>query len=90
MASQKNIRFSAILVLGLLSLVVGFLILIFLLPQLRIAGITPLVTTLLFLIIWLVVYISLIVGGVIIYVFKGETNGKATNTLAKNGKKARK
>ena len=64
------IRFGAIPVLGLLSLVVGFVILIFLLPQLNLSGADALVTTLIFLVIWLVVYISLIVGGIIVYVFK--------------------
>ena len=63
------IRLSGIVILGILAIFIGIMVMILLAPYLIAGGYTAVVSTLLFMFIWLVVYIGLVGGAIIVYFF---------------------
>ncbi|MBL7160536.1 MAG: hypothetical protein ISS93_01655 [Candidatus Aenigmarchaeota archaeon] len=64
------LKLGGILILGLLSIVIVFAVFIVLSPYVVGIGIPIIVMALMFLLIWLVIYIGLVVGAVIVYFFR--------------------
>jgi len=87
MAEKDFIRAGGMVILGLLSAVIGLLILIMMIPQMKIAGGSSLIAVFLFLIIWLVIYVGLIVCAMVVRFF-GPV-GRAPAKRAKRKKKKR-
>jgi len=70
MKEQDFLKASGMIVLGLLSAVIGLLILILLIPQFLIVGANALIASFFFLVIWLVTYIGVVVATLVVYFFK--------------------
>ncbi|MBI4021087.1 MAG: hypothetical protein HY369_02500 [Candidatus Aenigmarchaeota archaeon] len=70
MKDQNFLKTSEMVVLGLLSVVLGLLILIAALPAFKFAGMTAVMSTFLFLVVWLVIYIGLVIAAMVVYFFK--------------------
>ena len=66
---ENFIKTSGMVILGLLSVVIGLLIVIILIPQLQIAGGGALISAFLFLVVWLVIYIGLVISAMIVHFF---------------------
>ena len=63
------LKLNGILVLGILAIALSFVVLIFFVPHIISLGQTGIIATLLFLVVWLVIYVGLIIGGVVMYFF---------------------
>ena len=86
------IRLSGIVILGILAIFIGIGVMIMLAPYLIAGGYTVVISTLLFMFIWLVVYIGLVVGGIIVYFFtkpeaRAPLKAVSAKPKAKKGKK---
>jgi len=71
MPEQKYfLKLTGIMALGVVSLILGFGIFLFLFPYLIAIGLTLLLISLVFLVIWMIVYIIMVLGALVVYFFK--------------------
>ncbi len=69
MKDENFLQASGMIILGLLSVVIGLLVIVLLIPQMNIAGGGFFVAAFLFLVVWLVVYIGLIISAMMVHFF---------------------
>ncbi|MBI4021089.1 MAG: hypothetical protein HY369_02510 [Candidatus Aenigmarchaeota archaeon] len=82
--SRYFLKLSGVLALGLLSLLVGFLIFILLAPVILAIGVTVTLVVVLFVVVWMVIYLALLVGAILVNLFRpAETAPTGNYTLAK-------
>jgi len=82
--SRDFIRVNEMVALGILSVFVGLLIQILLVPQLSLSRYGFILSTVLFLLIWLIIYIGMIIGALVEYYI---VQGEIKSSSAKAGKR---